>query len=137
MAIVDATSIPVEKFRSVRQLRSFRFTIPSVAAGVGVVSDEFRSPLTTNEISLLTFRIACLSTKYDISLRTKAGVVLPSINEILQVSDIDLNYQESDLRIVASNSDVPEGKDVYLVITNKDPVNATGIIEYELIISRM
>lgn len=132
--MIDPTIlIDGEKYKSVRHIRDWRFLIPSVDPGT--ISDEFRLPL-KKEGDIICVRTACSSTNHDISLRTKAGDIIPTVNEILRVIEIDQTYNETELEIYYSNSDEPETPNLYLVVSNNDTI-ATGDMVFEIIISQM
>lgn len=148
MAIVNATPVATHAFHSAGQEVSYQFTAPSVAAGGGV-SDDIRMALyeaqTINDAEslinqggegkLIGVRVACDSGGFDVSIRTDYDVTPPSVREILRVVDNDERYDGTTLGIYYRN---PDGEDyLYLVVTNNDAVNPTGVLNIELIIGRM
>lgn len=134
MAIIEAVVLESERFRSARQITSHRFEIPSIPDKT--ISDEYSCFINVNEGKLLQCRVACQSGVYHFSVRGKAGVTIPSIDQILYIEDIDQSYDEMGLDILFSNNDNPESKKLYVVIDNQanDP---TGIVLVEFILSRM
>lgn len=82
-----------------------------------------------------TLRIACESVNFDVSIRSGAGVVIPSIEEVLRVTEIDQYYSSQSFSILFYN--VTEENYLYGVITNTDPINVTGVVSIEFIISNM
>ena len=132
--MIDATKVADEQFRSVGNVRLHRFTIPSIAlATVG----ELARLDAAKAGKLLDFKIACASLDYNVSLRSKEVVTLPSVAEVLMQPSIDKVYAASEINIIYYNgNDIPDGY-LYIEVDNIDAANATGVIELELIIAHM
>jgi len=147
MAEVNATLVASHVFHSAFQEVSYQFTSTSIAAGGG--EDDIQMALwiedTVNDAptvlgqggegKLIGVRVACNSTDFDVSVRTERGVTPPSVREILRVEDNDERYDGTSLGIYYWNPD--EEDYLYLVLTNNDGANATGVLHIELIIGRM
>ena len=109
----------------------YNFTLATVAAGVTSSEVELDiSPL--KQGNLVGVSIVCVSTNYTLSIRRKTGVVTPSIDEILKVTSINLDYMNVDLALPFKNTDTIQLEKLYAVIANVDPINATGSITLEL-----
>lgn len=134
--MINPTVISVDSYRSAQRLKSWVFEIPSIP--IGGTSDEIRLNIGETEGAIAAVRIVCASTDYDLSVRVKPSIVLPSIYEVLNVVDIDGSYNEVyEPKIIFSNGEEPaEQASIYAVIKNNDTV-MTGAIMMELIISKM
>ena len=109
----------------------YNFTLATVAAGA--TSSEYEldiSPL--KQGNLIGASIVCASTNYTLSIRRKTGVAVPSIDEIVKITDINLDYMNVDLALPFKNMDATQLERLYTIITNVDSSNATGDITLEL-----
>lgn len=134
--MIEPTIISSDAYRSAQRLKSWIYEIPSV--GVLGTSDEIQLQVGVKEGSIAVVRISCDSEDYKLSVRSKPGVIVPTIYEILNVVNIDKSYNEVyNPKIIFSNGEEPaEQANLYAVITNNDTV-VTGAIMMELIISKM
>lgn len=82
---------------------------------------------------ILGINVLCESSDYTISLRSRNGIVFPSVEEILRVVNINKEYKAFDLNILYYNAD----DENYLYLYVCDNGNPTGIIYLNLIISGM
>lgn len=133
--MIDATIVLEEKFKSIERHKSLRYSIPDIPAST--TSDIIRLLNIKKEGKINIIRIGCSSTDYSISLRTMQNVVLPSIDEIFQVTAINQRWDAVNQNILYSNHDNPEQEALYCVITNNDGVNGTGNVDLEIILSEM
>lgn len=139
--MITATQIQKEKFKGIFHKWSVRYDLPSVTSNT--ISDEIDLVDSFSDGTIEAFRIVSpTSTNFDISIRTRAGVVTPSIDEILVITSINQRYSEVNLGIIYTNNDEyltqddnDETSSLYMVVNNKDLVNPTGLIQLELIIS--
>ena len=132
--MIDASLIKTYTFRSDEQIVSFKYTIPSINAGG--TSDTVRCAIAdANEGKLVGFNVSCGSEDFDISLRTAETVVTPSLNEILNILGIFQRKDTTKLSRYYANEDSEDY--MYLVLTNNDAVNNTGVVSFELLLSKM
>ena len=129
------TTITPMVFRSVDNFLQYGYTL---VYGVGklAVTDSGNVFLASVAQGRLTgIRVTSLSTDFNISLRTKTGVTLPSVSEIYQVSNINTTWAEYGLQILFANEDTVQLNGLYLVVTNN--VGTTRNIDVSLFISSM
>jgi len=136
--MIAATLIKMEEFRSADQLKSFVFSFPTVAALAesGDVSFELASP----EGKIVGLKILNSSTLFDISVRDKSAIGVYGTNaleELLRTENINKMYQEQDLNLLYTNDDTVEGNLLYMVLNNRDAINATGTNLVEFLIAQM
>ena len=130
--MIDATLVTTHLFRTTQQVTSFVYTVPTVLAGA--VSDEIRFAIdNANEGKIIGVRFICTSTDFDISIRADGGISVPAIEEIYKGSNIYREYSEMDLGLYYCTPDQEDY--LYMVLTNSDAVNATGVIDVEFLIS--
>lgn len=78
------------------------------------------------------FKVACDSTNFDFRLFTAATIREDEIEEIVKVTGINLSKVHDDFYVVFENRDSPVASKLYLHIDNKDTINPTGQIDYEV-----
>jgi len=145
--MIVAELVKKEHFRTVNNIWSYVFTVPSILAGE--VSDEIRFDLDVEDNLLDTVKINCLSANYDISCRQIPNVGpigTLSIEEFLRVVEINQTYYENQLGIYFTNNEVipspteesPQHTNpyFYMLLSNKDAVE-TGEITFEFMVSKM
>jgi len=77
--------------------------------------------------------VACDSTDFDISLRTKSNGQADSVDEIYRVTNIDKYRSDVNLGQGWVNGDSPIESKIYCVITNQDLARATGAITVKVV----
>ena len=122
----EVLSQDTNTFRINNNVTSYKFTLPSIATSG---SDEVQLPTSLKGV-IQGIRIVSTSVDYTISLRTQQSLTTPSINEILKIENINLDHNEVNLLIPYICEEY-----LYLLITNNDSTNATGVIDLELIAS--
>ena len=120
----EVLSQDTNTFRTNNNVTSYKFTLPSIAASG---SDEVQLPTSLKGV-IQGIRIVSTSVNYTISLRTQQSLTTPSINELLKIENINLDHNEVNLLIPYICEEY-----LYLLITNIDSSNATGVIDLELI----
>ena len=81
---------------------------------------------------LKNFSIACDSTDFDVSVRTKSNGQQDSIDEIYTATDINKYRSDDDLNQAWVNGDPTNTSKLYVVITNNHLVRATGTVYINL-----
>ena len=76
--------------------------------------------------------IACDSTDFDVSIRTKSNAQADSVDEIYRVTDISKYRSDDDLYQAWVNDDPTNTSKLYLVLVNNDLVRATGSITVKI-----
>ncbi len=122
----EVLSQDINIFRINNNITLCKFTLPSIAASS---SEEIQLPTSVKGV-IQGIRIVSTSVNYTISLRTQQSLIAPSINEILKIENINLYHNEVDLLIPYICEEY-----LYLLVTNIDSTNATGVIDLELIAS--
>ena len=124
--MTDPLSVVTETIRTNNNIKSYVFTIDSIAA-----TESAEIELETSLQGIIRgLRVANTSVDFDVSIRTASGVTPPSIKEILKVEDINLVYSEISLEIPYISEE-----HLYIHITNTDSSHATGEFELELLIT--
>jgi len=90
------------------------------------VGDKFHSGV------LRGMAVSCDSTDFDVSLRTKSNGQVNSLDEIYRVENINQYRKDTGLEIGWMNGDSPLKGSLYLVLTNNDGANATGVVNAEV-----
>jgi len=112
------------------------FTFSSIAAdSTGGGALDFESGLGQKVLNGLIrgVSVACDSTDFDISLRTKSNGQADSVDEIYRVTDISKYRSDNNLLQGWVNNDSPAESKLYAVITNNDLVRATGIVTVKIV----
>jgi hypothetical protein len=134
----DIIALDPVDFRSVENLVKYSFTLD---AGSGNIANGDETDVVLLAVAqkgqLVGVSIACNSEDYALSLRTAVSVNLPSVKEIYQVSTINTVRAEYGLEILYTNDDDTSIDALYVVVSNSDAGNETGIIELTLYISVM
>ena len=110
------------------------FSLPTILATK--TSDTIRF-LLSSYVYIQALKIVCASVDYSLSFRNRKGITVPSLHEILKVNNINLKHQDTEVKVPAINSDSPQEDYLYLVITNTDGANATGIIQMQITVSQL
>lgn len=114
------------------------YEIPNV--DFGNISDEIMCVLLSDKGIIRELKIVCDSDLYDISIRQKAGITLPSDDEILQYSGIDtFSFSLVSGNIFYINNDgvgVNALDNLYLKVDNTNGTINTGTIKFQLMIER-
>jgi len=111
------------------------FSLGSIAAdSTGGGPLDFNSVAGQNVFNgiLRNVAIACDSTDFDVSIRTKSNGQPDSIDEIYKVTDISKYRSDDDLYVGWVNNDPTNTSKLYVVITNNDLVRATGTVSVKL-----
>ena len=137
--MITPTRIEVRKFAGesgdrTQQWLECYFSLPTVLAGA--TSDTIRF-LLSPFVHLQSLKVSCDSVDYDLSFRNRNGITVPSVHEIFKVTNINLSHYDNDVRVPSINSDSPQEGYLYLVITNTDAVNPTGLIQIQITISQL
>jgi len=77
--------------------------------------------------------VACLSTNFDVSIRTKSNAQADTVDEVYRVTGINKFRSDDDLRQGWVNNDTPIENKLYLTLTNVDGVNDTGIVTVKIL----
>jgi len=122
----EPISTDLIRFRINNNISQYTFNIASIP-----VSSQQEIKLSLSIKGVITgIRVVTQSENYEISIRTQESLTTPSIKEILNITDINKVYNEMSLIIPYSCEE-----NLYLLVTNNDSVNATGIFDLQLIIS--
>jgi len=122
----EPISTDLIRFRVNNNISQYTFNIASIP-----VSSQQEIKLSLSIKGVITgIRVVTQSENYEISIRTQESLTTPSIKEILNITDINKVYNEMSLIIPYSCEE-----NLYLLVTNNDSVNATGIFDLQLIIS--
>jgi len=78
--------------------------------------------------------VACGSTDFDISIRTKSNAAEDTVDEIYRVTGIDKYRSDDNLYQGWVNGDSPLKSKLYVTLINADSVNATGDITVKILI---
>jgi len=112
----------------------YTFQAPSILKAD--TSDVIEFPL-SSFFTLERFKIVCGSLDFSVSIRTKKDLSLPSLYEVLTYDNLNLkNPNNVAVNEYMINSDYPETSNLYMVITNTDAVNHTGVIWFQFLISQ-
>jgi len=112
------------------------FTLGSVAADkTGGGSLDFLVATEQNIFNgiLRGVSVACDSTDFDISLRTKSNGQPDSVDEIYRATDISKYRSDDDLFQAWVNGDPTNTSKLYAVIVNNDLVRATGTVIIKIV----
>lgn len=90
-------------------------------------------PVSTTRGILKDFHIVTTSTDFNISIRQKTGITPPSIDEIFNFSNADLEHSFSNNSLSFFNTDVPQTSNLYLEIDNTIG-DDTGTISIKLVL---
>jgi len=77
--------------------------------------------------------VACDSTDFDISIRTKSNGLADSVDEIFRVTNINKYRSDVNLEQGWVNNDPTNTSKLYAVITNQDLVRATGAVTIKIV----
>ena len=77
--------------------------------------------------------VACDSTDFDISIRTKSNGLADSVDEIYRVTNINKYRSDDDLNQGWVNGDPTNTSKLYCVVTNQDLVRATGAVTVKIV----
>ncbi len=111
------------------------FTLSTVAAdSTGGGPLEFTVPDNQNFHSgiLRGIKISCDSTDFDVSLRTQSNALVDTVKELYRVIDVNKYVSDEGLKVGWINTDTPAAKKLYLVLTNNDLQNPTGVVSVEI-----
>jgi hypothetical protein len=112
----------------------YKFEIPSVGAGVTSPEYVLTLPgLENNDGMIDAFTVVNASTSFDISVRSKTGVISPSIEEILSLKTINQFYTEGKMGLYFRNEDSAPTNKLYVIIKNNAGV-PTGVIGLRFVI---
>jgi hypothetical protein len=107
-------------------ITSYLLTIDSIAS-----TESAETELETSTKGAITgLRVVNKSTDFNVSFRTDANIITPSIKEILYIKEINLIYHEVELFIPY----ICKGH-LYVLIVNNDASHATGEFQLELLAS--
>lgn len=135
--MIEATLLFGDSYTDAAKTKVYRYTFPSVGKQ-RTVSDEIRfKGLHSLKGKLISFKIHNSSNDFEISIRSKANVMPPHIDEILKIVDIDQEHQENELGLFFTNNDGPEEYSLYGVLMNNSEVLDTGITTVEFVVERM
>lgn len=112
------------------------FTFSSIAAdSTGGGELDFASATSQNIHNgiLRGVSVACDSTDFDVSLRTKSNAQADTVDEVFRVTDIN-KYRSDDnlLQGWVNNDPVLESR-LYLVLVNNDLARATGTVTIKIV----
>lgn len=77
--------------------------------------------------------VACDSTNFSVSIRSKSNGQENSVDEIYDATGINLYKRDDDLYHGWVNGDSPVSSKLYLVLVNSDGANATGTITVKIV----
>ena len=76
--------------------------------------------------------VSCGSENFNVSIRSATKAKPNSRDEIFRYDGANSKLLEDDLNVGWINGDTPRNNNLYVVVTNKDLVNATGVINVQL-----
>lgn len=112
------------------------FTLGSVAAdstGGGPLDFETVANQKVFNGILRNVAVACDSTDFDVSLRSKSNGQEDSVDEIYRATGINKYRSDDDLYQGWVNGDSPIASNLYLVLTNNDLGNSTGEVIIKIV----
>jgi len=77
--------------------------------------------------------VACSSTDFNVSIRTKSNAQADTVDEVYRVTGINKFRSDDDLYQGWVNNDSPIGSKLYLTLTNVDIGNATGTVTVKIL----
>lgn len=117
----------------VQNVKFYRFTIPSIAAGA--TSDEYSIEVPRKGMLVSLGIIAPTSVDFDFTLRQKTGITYPDQDIFFAAEDINKQYKDYIFGLPYFNNDTPITNKLYIVIVNTDAINVSGIFQLELAIA--
>ena len=112
------------------------FTFSNIAAdSTGGGPLDFESATGQNIFNgiLRGVSVACDSTDFDVSIRTKSNAQENTVDEIYRVTTIDRYRSDDNLFQGWVNNDPTNTSKLYLTLTNADPAKATGVVTVKVV----
>jgi len=107
-------------------------TIAVDGTGGGPVPVTDSSNQNVNAGILRGITVACDSTNFSISLRSKFNALANSVDEIYTTTSGNKRIDQHNLFVGWRNRDIPQSRNLYLVIVNSDANDETNTIQVRM-----
>lgn len=124
------TIIKLSRMAAAQKKWFIEATFPEVLA---TATFENTVPVPMTRGKLKDFHIVCSSTDFNVSIRQKVTITPPSVDEIFNYSNVNLQHSFSNFALSFFNMDTDQTENLYIEIDNTAGID-TGVISIKLVL---